>query len=95
MTRFSAWSVFWNGLTNQTGWKPQWRNPELKADYDVVIVGGGLHGLATAYYLAKNHGVSNIAVLEKGWVAVMPGVILPLYVPTTSCPATGNSMNDL
>ena len=83
MTRFSAWSVFWNGLTNQTGWKPQWRNPELKADYDVVIVGGGLHGLATAYYLAKNHGVSNIAV------------ILPLYVPTTSCPATGNSMNDL
>ena len=68
MTRFSAWSVFWNGLTNQTGWKPQWRNPELKADYDVVIVGGGLHGLATAYYLAKNHGVSNIAVLEKGWL---------------------------
>ena len=68
MTRFSAWSVFWNGLTNQTGWKPQWRNPVLKADYDVVIVGGGLHGLATAYYLAKNHGVSNIAVLEKGWL---------------------------
>ena len=68
MTRFSAWSVFWNGLTNQTGWKPQWRNPELKANYDVVIVGGGLHGLATAYYLAKNHGVSNIAVLEKGWL---------------------------
>ena len=68
MTRYSAWSVFWNGLTNQTGWKPQWRNPELKADYDVVIVGGGLHGLATAYYLAKNHGVSNIAVLEKGWL---------------------------
>ena len=68
MTRFSAWSVFWNGLTNQTGWKPQWRNPELKADYDVVIVGGGLHGLATAYYLAKNHGVSNIAVFEKSWL---------------------------
>ena len=68
MTRFSAWSVFWNGLSNQTGWKPQWRNPELKANYDVVIVGGGLHGLATAYYLAKNHSVSNIAVLEKGWL---------------------------
>ncbi|MDC0190877.1 sarcosine oxidase subunit beta family protein [Rhodospirillales bacterium] len=68
MTRFSAWSVFWNGLTNQMGWKPQWRTPELKADYDVVIVGGGLHGLATAYYLAKNHGISKIAVLEKGWL---------------------------
>ena len=68
MTRFSAWSVFWNGLTGQSGWEPQWRTPELKANYDVVIVGGGLHGLATAYYLAKNHGVSNIAVLEKGWL---------------------------
>jgi sarcosine oxidase subunit beta len=45
-----------------------WRNPEPKAQYDVVIVGGGLHGLATAYYLAKNHGITNVAVVERGWL---------------------------
>ncbi len=46
-----------------------WRNPEPRSSYDVVIVGGGGHGLATAYYLAKNHGITNVAVLEKGWLA--------------------------
>jgi sarcosine oxidase subunit beta len=46
-----------------------WRNPEPKAAYDVIIVGGGGHGLATAYYLAKNHGITNVAVLERGWLA--------------------------
>ena len=68
MTRYSAWAVFKNGLTGQKNWDRQWRDPEPKSEYDVVIVGAGLHGLATAYYLAKNHGVSNIAVLEKGWL---------------------------
>ncbi|MFT5112591.1 MAG: heterotetrameric sarcosine oxidase beta subunit [Parasphingorhabdus sp.] len=68
MSRYSAWSVFKNGLFGQQGWKRAWRDPQPKSSYDVIIVGAGLHGLATAYYLAKNHGVRNIAVIEKGWL---------------------------
>lgn len=68
MTRFSAWNVFRNGLTGQRGWSRQWRDPEPRSHYDIVIVGGGLHGLATAHYLARNHGLTNVAVLEKGWI---------------------------
>jgi len=65
---YSGWKVFWEGLTGNKGWKPVWREPDPKPDYDVVIVGGGGHGLATAYYLAKTFGMRNIAVLEKGWI---------------------------
>ena len=65
MTRFNAWNVFKNGLTGQKNWDRQWRDPEPKKEYDIIIIGGGLHGLATAYYLAKNHNKKNIAVLEK------------------------------
>ena len=68
MTRFNAWNVFKNGFIEQKGWDRQWRDPEPKKEYDVVIIGAGLHGLATAYYLAKNHNINNIAVLEKGWL---------------------------
>lgn len=68
MSRYSAWSVFKNGLTGQKGWERAWRDPEPKSEYDIVIVGAGLHGLATAYYLGKNHGLKNIAVVEKGWL---------------------------
>ena len=68
MKEYSAWRVFTEGLTGQTGWKPVWRSPRLREKYDVVIVGGGGHGLATAYYLAKVHGVTNVAVVERGWI---------------------------
>jgi sarcosine oxidase subunit beta len=64
-SRFSIFSVLAQAAAGQTGWKPQWRSPEPKAQYDALIIGGGGHGLACAYYLARNHGLTNIAVLEK------------------------------
>ncbi|RWI18171.1 sarcosine oxidase subunit beta family protein [Mesorhizobium sp.] len=66
--RFSGFRVFAEALKGHTGWRPLWRNPEPKPAYDYVIVGGGGHGLATAYYLVTKFGQSRIAVLEKGWL---------------------------
>ena len=68
MQRFSALSLLKAGFSGQRGWTPQWRTAEPKAAYDAIIVGGGGHGLGTAYYLAKEHQLTNIAVLEKGWI---------------------------
>ena len=56
------------GAQRNEDWPEQWRSPEPKPAYDAVIVGAGGHGLATAYYLAKEHGLTNVAVLEKGWL---------------------------
>ncbi len=66
--RFSGLRVLKEGLTGNRGWTPHWREPEPKSEYDIVIIGGGGHGLSTAYYLAKEHGLTNIAVLEKGYI---------------------------
>ncbi len=69
MSGFSAFRLLREALRGQSGWGPQWRSPEQpQPAYDVVIIGGGGHGLATAYYLAKEHRVGRIAVLEKGWI---------------------------
>ncbi len=66
--RFSGLRVLKEGLTGNKGWTPHWRDPEPKPEYDIVIIGGGGHGLSTAYYLAKEHGLRNVAVLEKGYI---------------------------
>ncbi|MEZ5871208.1 MAG: sarcosine oxidase subunit beta family protein [Nitratireductor sp.] len=65
---YSAFSVLKNALSGHKGWKPVWREPEPKPEYDVIIVGGGGHGLSTAYYLAKEFGLANVAVIEKGYL---------------------------
>ena len=68
MRRYSVFSLAREALRYHEGWGEAWRSPAPKDRYDVVVVGAGGHGLATAYYLAKNHGVTNVAVLEKGWL---------------------------
>lgn len=66
--RYSAFNLLRNALSGHKHWKPVWREPEPASSYDVIIIGGGGHGLATAYYLANEFGITNVAVLEKGWI---------------------------
>ena len=66
--KYSVFSLIKNALSQHENWQQAWGNPEPKKEYDAIIVGGGGHGLATAYYLAKKHNLKNIAVLEKGWI---------------------------
>ncbi|HEY7245548.1 MAG TPA: sarcosine oxidase subunit beta family protein [Xanthobacteraceae bacterium] len=68
MPRFSLLSLARHAAMHHEGWPQLWRNPEPRPAYEVVIVGGGGHGLATAYYLAKEHGIHDVAVLDKGWL---------------------------
>ena len=68
MKRFSAFAIAREAMRAHKGWEKQWENPEPRSRYDAIIVGAGGHGLATAYYMAKEHGITNVAVLEKGWL---------------------------
>lgn len=68
MTHYSIFSLLRNAVTGQRGWTRAWRDPVPKSQYEIIIVGGGGHGLATAYYLAKNFGITDIAVVEKNYI---------------------------
>jgi sarcosine oxidase subunit beta len=68
MQNYSIFSLARNALSNHRNWREAWRTPPLKDRYEALIIGAGGHGLATAYYLAKNHGIRDVAVLEKGWL---------------------------
>ncbi len=68
MQRYSGFGLVKHALSHHENWQRQWRNPTPKKAYDVIIVGGGGHGLGTAYYLAKEFGIRNVAVIEKGWL---------------------------
>jgi sarcosine oxidase, subunit beta len=68
MQRYSFLNLLWQALRGNRGWRPAWRDAKPKRGYEVIVIGGGGHGLATAYYLAKKHGVRNVVVLERGWI---------------------------
>ena len=68
MTRYSALTIIRRAIGGNRGWQPAWRDAEPKQNYQAIIIGGGGHGLATAYYLAKEHGMRDVAVLEKAWL---------------------------
>ncbi|MEO9341174.1 sarcosine oxidase subunit beta [Mesorhizobium sp. SB112] len=68
MRKYSVFAIAREAMRGHKGWPEQWPSPEPRAEYDVIIIGAGGHGLATAYYLAKVHGITNVAVLEKGWL---------------------------
>jgi len=83
--KYSVFSLVRNALSYHENWQPAWRNPEIKKNYDAIIVGGGGHGLTTAYYLAKNHGIKNslnpVVTAISGWFAsLLAGAVFVEYI---------------
>ena len=68
MQKYSVFSLIKNAFSDHMNWDVAWKDPTPKKEYDVIIIGGGGHGLATAYYLAKEHKITNVAIIEKGWI---------------------------
>ena len=66
--KYSIFTLIKNAFSYHENWQKAWKDPTIKKEYDAIIIGGGGHGLATAYYLAKKHNMTNIAVVEKGWI---------------------------
>ena len=99
MQRYSVFSLLRNSLSYHEKWQQAWRSPEPKRQYDVVIIGGRGHGLGAAHYLAKDHGITNVAVLDKGWLGggntgrntleTYRVKASPQSMPTTVCTRTG------
>ena len=68
MQKYSVFSLIKNAFKDHKEWEVAWKDPTPKSEYDVIIIGGGGHGLATAYYLAKEHNITKVAIIEKGWI---------------------------
>ena len=66
--KYSLFKIIKEGITGNKDWRPIWRTPDPKKSYDIIIIGGGGHGLSTAYYLSNVYGIKNVAVIEKGWI---------------------------
>src|SRR5918992_836931 len=68
MRKYSVFAIAREAMRGHKGWEEQWSSPDPRPHYEVIVIGAGGHGLATAYYLAKEHGITDVAVLEKGWL---------------------------
>ena len=93
--KYSIFSLIKNAFSYHENWEKAWKDPTPKKEYDAIIVGGGGHGLATAYYLAKKHDMKNIAVVEKGWIGGgntgrNTTIIRSNYCGVSSCVTTTN-----
>jgi FAD dependent oxidoreductase len=84
MKRFSGFNLIGEAFRSHQGWPEHWPDKAPKATYDAIIVGAGGHGLGAAYYLAKKYGITNVAVIEKGWL----GVATPAAIPRSSARTT-------